>query len=146
MIMKKILMVVMMALATVGMQAQGPRREFNPEQNATRQADRIKETCKVDDQQYKQLYDLFLAEANKQKAQMDSLRAAGQQGQGARGNFNREEWQKRQEEMQAKVKAILTPEQYAAYEEAQKQMRERRRQGGQGFGGFGGGRRQGGQQ
>lgn len=135
--MKKIILAVSIMLATIGAQAQGPRREFNPEQNATRQADRIKETCKTNDEQYKKLYDLFLAEANRQKAQMDSLRAAGEQGgMGQRGNFNREAWQKRRDEQNAKIKAILTPEQYAAYEEAQKQMQERRRQGG----GFGGGR------
>lgn len=134
--MKKIILAISIMLATVGAQAQGQRREFNPEQNATRQADRIKETCKTNDEQYKKLYDLFLAEANRQKAQMDSLRAAGAQGGGMRGNFDREAMQKRRDEQNAKIKAILTPEQYAAYEEAQKQMQERRRQGG----GFGGGR------
>ena len=134
--MKKIILAISIMLATVGAQAQGQRREFNPEQNATRQADRIKETCKTNDEQYKKLYDLFLAEAKRQKAQMDSLRAAGAQGGGMRGNFDREAMQKRRDEQNAKIKAILTPEQYAAYEEAQKQMQERRRQGG----GFGGGR------
>lgn len=138
--MKKIILAVSIMLATIGAQAQGPqRREFNPEQNATRQADRIKETCKVNDQQYAELHKLFLEEANRQKAQMDSLRAAGVQGgMGQRGG-NREEWQKRRDEQTAKIKAILTPEQFAAYEESQKQMQERRRQGGFG-GGFGGGR------
>lgn len=144
--MKKILLAVTILLASVSAmaQGQGQRREFNLEQNATRQADRIKETCKTSDEQYKKLYDLFLAEANRQKAQMDSLRAAGAQGGGMRGNFNREEMQKRRDEQAAKIKAILTPEQYAAYEEAQKQMQERRRERG-GQGGFGGGfgRRQG---
>ena len=141
--MKKIVLAMMLVLTSFSVQAQGQaqgqRREFNPEQSATRQADRIKEACKVDDAQYKKLHDLFLEEANKQKAQMEAMRQQGQQGQ--RGSFDREAWQKRQEEQLAKIKAILTPEQYAAYEEAMKQMRERRRQGGQQ-----GGRRQGGQQ
>lgn len=138
--MKKIILSAFLAMASISAMAQGPRREFNPEQNATRQANRIKETCKVDDAQYEKLYKLFLEEANQQKARMDSLRAAGVQGP-QRGNMDREAWQKRREEQAAKIKAILTAEQYAAYEEAQKQMMERRRQGGFG-GGFGGGQQQ----
>ncbi len=131
-------MAACLVLASVSVQAQPQRREFNPEQTATRQADRIKETCGTNDEQYKKLYDMFLAEANRQKAQMDSIRANGGQGM-QRGNFDREAWQKRQEESNAKIKAILTAEQYAKYEEAEKQRRERM---GQRGGGFGGQRRQ----
>lgn len=130
-------MAAFILMASVSVQAQPQRREFNPEQNATRQADRIKEACGTNDEQYKKLYDMFLAEANRQKAQMDSIRANGGQGM-QRGNFDREALQKRQEEANAKIKAILTPEQYAKYEEAEKQRRERMGQ----RGGFGGQRRQ----
>ena len=118
------------------MNAQQQRREFTPESQATRQATQIKEACNVTDEQYTALYNLFLSEAQKMRAQMDSLRAAGAQG-GMR-QFNREEWQKRQDEQTAKIKAILTPEQHEAYDKFLKEQQERRNR----MGGMGGPRRQ----
>lgn len=127
--MKKFILAAIVLLSAVSMSAQQQRRQFSPEEQATRQATQIKETCNTNDDQYKALYTLFLDQANKMKAQRDSLRAAGNNG-GGRPNFNREEWQKHQEETNAKIKEILTPEQYTAYEESLKKMRERRGMGG----------------
>jgi len=135
--MKKILFVLAAVLFTLGAQAQGQgqrqRREFNPEEMATRQATQMKENLKVNDEQYKALYDLYLVQANEMKAQRDSMMARRQQGQqGQRPQLDREAYQKRRDEMQAKIKAILTEEQYAAYEKMQSERRQRGFRGGQG--------------
>lgn len=130
--MKKLLFLLTLAFVTLGANAQGqgfPR--FNPEDMAKRQAERVKETCRTNDEQYKAIYDLYLAQSKKQIAMMDSIRALGNNG-GQGMPFNREEMQKRQEEMNAKIKAVLTDEQYTKYEEMQKQRQR-------GFGGPGGG-------
>ena len=151
--MKKILFALVAMFMTVAASAQGfgggQRMQMNPEDMAKRQADQIKETCQVNDDQYKKLYDYFLNESKVQVARMDSIRKAneGQQaqpGQGMRGGFNREEMQKRQEAQLNVLKGILTEEQFAAYQKAQEERRARmgqRGQGGQGGQGFGGGQR-----
>lgn len=122
--MKRFFLAAIVLLSAVTMNAQQQRREFNPENQATRQATQIKEACNVTDEQYTALYNLLLSEAQKMRAQMDSLRAAGAQG-GMR-QFNREEWKKRQDEQTAKIKAILTPEQHEAYDKYLKEQQERR--------------------
>ena len=123
--MKKILMAIVALMMTTGAFAQGfGGGQFNPEDMAKRQVDRIKETCQTSDEQTKQIYDLYLAQQKQMMAQMDSIRQAGGQFQ-----FNREDMQARREAMNEKIKAILTPEQYAKYEEMQKQMRGRMGQG-----------------
>lgn len=132
--MKKLLFLLILALVTIGANAQGQGgpRQFKPEDMAKRQAERVKEVCSTNDEQYKAIYELYLAQSKKMTAQMDSIRALGNNGGQMR--FNPEEMQKRQEEMNAKIKEILTEEQYAKYEEMQKQRQR-------GFGGPRGPRR-----
>lgn len=128
--MKKILFSLLVMFVTIGASAQGQRREFNPEDMAKRQAERVKEACNTTDEQYTAIYNLYLEQAMKQKAERDSIMAAGNNNE--RPRFNREDMEKRRNEMNEKIKAILTADQYKAYEEAQKQMRERRGQRGGG--------------
>lgn len=125
--MKKICLALMAALMTVSVSAQ--RREFKPEEMATRQATSIKETCSTTDEQYDALYKLFLDSANKMKAQRDSIAAAG--GDFRQGS-DRETWRKRQEQQNAAIKAILTEEQWAAYQKANEERRQRMGQRGNG--------------
>ena len=141
--MKKIILSMMVAMISLTSFAQfgggGQRREFKPEDQATRRADQIKEAAKISDEQYKKVYDLFLKQAQDQQAKMKEA-----QEKGERPQFNREEMQKQQEATNAALKEILTAEQFAAYEKAQQERRQRMGQGG-GFGGgqgggFGGGR------
>lgn len=150
--MKKLFFALVAMFMTMSVSAQfqgGGMRQMNPEDMAKRQADQIKETCKVNDDQYKKLYDYFLGESKAQVARMDSIRkameAGGQQAQpGQRGGFNREDMQKRQEAQLKVLKGILTEEQMTAYTKAQEERRARmgqRGQGGQGGQGFGGGQR-----
>ena len=135
--MKKLILTMMVAMISLTSFAQfgggGQRREFKPEDQATRRADQIKETAKISDEQYKKVYDLYLKQAQEQQARMKEA-----QEKGERPQFNREEMQKQQEATNAALKEILTAEQFAAYEKAQQERRQRMGQGGGGFGGGGG--------
>lgn len=138
--MKKIILTMMVAMISLTSFAQfgsgqGQRREMKPEDQATRRADQIKEAAKISDEQYKKVYDLFLKQAQEQQARMKEA-----QEKGERPQFNREDMQKQQEATTAALKEILTEEQYAAYEKAQQERRQRMGQGGGFGGGQGGGR------
>ena len=141
--MKKIiltLMAVMISIVSFAQQPGGQRREFKPEDTAKRRADQIKESAKINDEQYKKVYDLFLKQAKYQQAKMKEAQQSG-----GRPQFNREEMQKQQEATTKALKGILTAEQYKAYEKAQQERRQRFGQGGQGGFGPGQGGRPGGQ-
>ncbi len=116
---------IMVAFATVGAYAQF---NFNPEDMAKRQADNLKETCALSQEQYDKVLKLYLDNGKKMQAERDSIQKAGGDPRG-----NMESFRARQEKNNAELKKILTEEQYAKYEEAQKKMRER-------FGGRGQGR------
>lgn len=142
--MKRILVVLMVALMTLGASAQervrGSRMQrMNPTEQATAQAKRVKDRCQLTDEQYQKVYELYLAQANASKARRDSMEAArntdAQSGATAQqgGGQGRERMMGRQKEFNDKMKAILNEEQYAKYEEMLKEGRRQngnRRQGG----------------
>ena len=127
--MKKFILTMMVAMVSLTSFAQfgggGQRREFKPEEMATRRADQVKESAKISDEQYKKVYDLFLKQAQERQAQMKEA-----QEKGERPQFNREEMQKQQEATNAALKEILTAEQFEAYKKAQQERRQRFQQGG----------------
>ena len=130
--MKKILFAAVALIFSVSMFAQAPqrgeRREFKPEEMATRMADGMKKELNLNDEQYKSVYNLYL----KRGEEMKKERAKFQEGQQIDREALRAEMVKRQEAQNAEFKKILTPEQYKKYEEMQKREQERRRQGGPG--------------
>ena len=125
--MKRIIFAAVTLLFSVSLFAQGPqRREFKPEDMATRMADGMKKELSLNDKQYKSVYDLYLKRGEEMKAR----REKGQQGQQVDREARREEMKKSQEAMNAELKKILTAEQYTKYEEMLKQQQQRQRQGG----------------
>ena len=104
----------------------GERREFKPEEMATRMADGMKKELNLNDEQYKSVYNLYLKRGEEMKARRDK----GQQGQQVSREARREEMKKNQEAMNAELKKILTAEQYTKYEEMLKKQQQRQRQGG----------------
>ena len=125
--MRKFLIGLADLIMTTGAFAQG-FGQFNPEDIAKMQADRIKEVCKVDDGQYKKIVDYFVKDVKEMTAQMS-------QGQGGGfGGFDMEAFQKRQKAQTDFLKSVLTEDQYKKYEEDQRKMMEQF--GGGGFGGF----------
>ena len=125
--MKKIIFAAVALLFSVSMFAQGPqRREFKPEDMATRVTDGLKKALDLNEKQYKSVYKLYLKRSEEMKARRDN----GQQDQQVDREARREEMKKNQEAMNAELKKILTAEQYTKYEEMLKKQQQRQRQGG----------------
>jgi len=94
-------------LATTGLAAQATPRQEAPAQGRPRGgADRFKDLNLTDDQKIK--IDALLKEQREQRG------ARGQQGPPT--DADRQAMQARRTEMDAKIKGILTPEQYTKYE------------------------------
>ena len=149
--MKKIVLTMIaamaMSLSAMAQDTAQVRRQFNPEQMAKMRTDAVVKKYGLNDDQAKKLLDLNTRFAGKirpmgpmggqrrggqrmqgdrpQRMNPDSLRAQGQRrGQGQRGGgFNREEMQKNMEDYNNERKAILTPEQYEAYQKDEQQNR-----------------------
>ncbi len=121
--MKKI--VLMLALVTgigyaaTAQEAQKTRTKVTPEQRAERQAERMKEALQLTEDQKKAIYELNLQSANKMKAYKKDQRDA-----------NKDQFKKMRDEREAKMKSILTPEQYEKHQamkaERMKKMNERK--------------------
>ena len=125
--MKKIIFAAVALLFSVSLFAQGPqRREFKPEDMATRVTDGLKKALDLNEKQYKSVYNLYLKRGEEMKARRDN----GQQDQQVDREARREEMKKNQEAMNAELKKILTAEQYTKYEEMLKKQQQRQRQGG----------------
>lgn len=127
--MKKFFFSMMLAAISLTSFAQhggGQRREFKPEEQATRRANQVKEAAKTTDKQYQKVYDLFLKQAQDAQAKMKEA-----QEKGERPQFDREGMQKQREATNAALKEILSEEQFEAYEKAQQERRQRGGRGGQ---------------
>ncbi|MBQ2969117.1 MAG: DUF4890 domain-containing protein [Bacteroidaceae bacterium] len=126
--MKKFLFAAVALIFSASLFAQAPqrgeRREFKPEEMATRQADGMKKELGLNDEQYKSVYDLYLKRGEEMKARRDKA----QQGQQVDRETRRAEMQKQQQAMNAELKKVLTPEQYTKYEEMQKKQQQKRRE------------------
>ncbi|MCR4836713.1 MAG: hypothetical protein K5899_10100 [Bacteroidaceae bacterium] len=113
----------------------GGMGQFNPEDMAKRQADQLKTTCELNDEQYKKVKDYYVEQS---KAQMEQMQKMMQGGQGGGQQMDmeamRKQMQERQEAQNKFLKGVLTEDQFKKYETAQA---ERRRQF-QGMGGQGG--------
>lgn len=124
--MKKLSLVAIAVAFSVCTFAQAPRhgerREFKPEEMATRMADGMKKELGLNDEQYKSVYNLYLKRGEEMKARRDK----GQQEQQADRETRRVEMQKQQEATNAELKEILTPEQYTQYEKWQLQKQQDR--------------------
>lgn len=127
--MKKIIFAAVTLIFSVSMLAQAPqrgeRREFKPEDMATRITDGMKKALDLNDKQYKSVFKLYLKQGEEMKARREK-----EQGQQIDREARREEMKKSQEAMNAELKKILTAEQYTKYEEMLKRQQQRQYQGG----------------
>ena len=128
--MKRFFMILMAAgmmlfggMSTANAQGPGGGFNFDPEEMVKMRVDQMKQSLKLNDSQVKKLTDLF----KKQNEEMAKMF----QGGGMPDMSKMQENMKKQDE---EIKKILTADQYKAYEEGQKKMREQF--GGGGFGGF----------
>lgn len=103
-----------------------PRKEFSPEEVATKQAMELREKIEnITDQQYEQIYAIYLWRAQESKAERDSVMATAKEGE--RPRMNREKMMQRENVVTDALKLILDEKQYAAYEKMQQERRQRAR-------------------
>lgn len=118
-------MAIAVALISVCASAQGfGGQQFNPEDMAKRQAVMLKDSCGLNDEQYKAVEKLYLDQSKQMQKMMEE---AMQNGGGMGGGFNMEEMQKRQQAFDKALKAVITEEQFAKYQKMQENRRARMR-------------------
>ncbi len=153
-----------MAQDTTSTQAQKPQQErrqppkrLTPQERATMQTDRLKDTLQLTEDQYKKVYKAILNREKEIENMMPQGRGGmrpGGMGGGMRGgaprvsrvstgmNSTQEQMKASRERCDKKIKKALTEEQFAAYQvieakrlkqqqEMMERMRNRNRQGGQ---------------
>ncbi|RCH55259.1 hypothetical protein DJ568_08730 [Mucilaginibacter hurinus] len=114
--MKKILLICCLFLGIAAVShAQGNARRFNPEDRAKR----LQTQFKLSDEQTAKIAGIY----KEQGAKLDSLRNTG---------GGRDQYRPLMDATNTKVKAVLTPEQAAAFEKWQTERRGRMRRGGDG--------------
>lgn len=121
--MKK-LAVVITLLVTFGIQAQDRReriKETTPEERVEKRTDRISEKLGLDENQKKQVKDIFEAQQKENMAHREEVKAEREK---MRAEM-KENMKKQQEELKAKLKKVLTEEQFKKWEELQKDNQER---------------------
>ena len=148
--MKKILLcfvAAMFATMTFAQHHGAPQhrqREFNPEEMAQRQTQRLNQALQLDSIQLQAVFLINYADAltmqdsmNARRARMEKMRAEGKKPERVQPSEEQMkammEMQKQREEVRnEQMKQILSPEQYAKYQKMQEEQRNRMRQG---FGG-----------
>lgn len=114
----------------------GDRPNFNPEEIAKRQTQRLVDELKLNKEQEAKAIAINKKYTEKQTGSFGKMRDASDADRAKM----REEMDKLQAERNKEIRAILTPEQAKTFDEIQKKREEMRRNGG-GPGGFGGGPR-----
>lgn len=103
---------------------------FDPAAFVDRQMEELKTGLQLTDDQEKQVREIIVAGFETMQKAREGMQEGGDR------EAMREKMQKMREEQTAKIKAVLSEEQFAKYEQIQAERRERMRQ--NGFGGQGG--------
>ncbi|MBK9227545.1 MAG: hypothetical protein IPL67_10965 [Ignavibacteria bacterium] len=96
---------------------QDQKRTKNPEEMATKKADRLKAKLSLSEDQYKQVYSIFLENANRRIAEKEKMK-------GMDKTTRKEMKMKHKQETMDKLQAVLTKEQMLQFE----QMKEKRQE------------------
>ena len=101
-------------------QQRGPREHMTPEQQATRMVERLTEELKLDENQQKELQTYFTEQFQKRQEEFEKNRPAPENCEAMR-----EKMEKEREATDAKLKEVLTEEQYNTYKaNEEKRMKE----------------------
>ena len=108
----------------------GGAGNFDPAAFVDRQMEELKTGLQLTDEQEKQVREIIVGGFETMQKAREGMQEGGDR------EAIREKMQKMREEQTAKIKAVLSEEQFAKYEQIQAERRERMRQ--NGFGGQGG--------
>ena len=101
-------------------QQRGPREHMTPEQQVTRMVERLTEELKLDENQQKELQTYFTEQFQKRQEEFEKNRPAPEDREAMR-----EKMEKEREATDAKLKEVLTEEQYKTYKaNEEKRMKE----------------------
>lgn len=101
-------------------QQRGPREHMTPEQQATRMIERLTEELKLDENQQKELQTYFTEQFQKRQEEFEKNRPTPENREAMR-----EKMEKEREATDAKLKEVLTEEQYNTYKaNEEKRMKE----------------------
>lgn len=103
---KILAMALMISSLAIAQRPNHPGKDMSPEQMAQKRAETLKAKLTLTDAQYNQVYDQLLSNAKLIRAQREAMK-------------------KMRDDNDAKMKSILTPEQYAELKKMQDQRRER---------------------
>lgn len=119
--MKKLVLLLTVALFTISMSAQ-QRQRSTPEERAKRQTQEMVEKLGLSDSQKEKIHEINLKYAQPMQQ--------GERPQNMDRDKMRAEFEKRQKEKDTEIKAQLTEDQQKKYEKYQKENQNRMRQGG----------------
>jgi hypothetical protein len=94
------------------------KRSNNPEEIATKKADRLKAKLSLSDDQYKQVYSIFLENANRRIAEKEKMK-------GMDKTARKEIKMKHKQETMEKLQAVLTKEQMSLFEQMKEKGKKR---------------------
>ena len=101
-------------------QQRGPREHMTPEQQATRMIERLTEELKLDENQQKELQTYFTEQFQKRQEEFEQEQPNPEDREAMR-----EKMEKEREATDAKLKEVLTEEQYNTYKaNEEKRMKE----------------------
>ena len=102
---KFLAIVLLISTVAMGQRQERAGRDGSPEERAQKRAETLKAKLKLTDAQYDQVYTQLISNEKKIQAQRDEMKKA-------------------REDHDAKMKSILTPEQYSQLKDMQAQRRE----------------------
>lgn len=115
-------LVIIVMLSAFMMQSasaqQDQKRTKNPEEMATKKADRLKAKLSLSEDQYKQVYSIFLENANRRIAEKEKMK-------GMDKTTRKEMKMKHKQETMDKLQAVLTKEQMLQFEQMKEKGKKR---------------------
>ena len=115
-------LVIIVMLSAFMMQSasaqQDQKRTKNPEEMATKKADRLKAKLSLSEDQYKQVYSIFLENANRRIAEKEKMK-------GMDKTARKEMKMKHKQETMEKLQAVLTKEQMSLFEQMKEKGKKR---------------------
>lgn len=115
-------LVIIVMLSAFMMQSasaqQDQKRTKNPEEMATKKADRLKAKLSLCEDQYKQVYSIFLENANRRIAEKEKMK-------GMDKTTRKEMKMKHKQETMDKLQAVLTKEQMLQFEQMKEKGKKR---------------------
>ena len=99
-----VILMIFVGLTATASAQQDKKSTKTPEEIAAKKADKLKSSLALTDEQYKQVYSVFLENVNRKMAEKESMKELDKEAR-------KEVKKKRKEETRAKLQSILTKEQ-----------------------------------